>query len=333
PMIMAGSRSVTSRWSVRAVRSSNRSAARARNSSTRPASSPTATSWPSCGGNRRPSRTARSSDAPSRTRARMRRTSSRAIGSARLSAAWSSAASIGAPPWRRTEARRAKRPARASRRIERISGSRSAMPATARRPGSVRRYAAAPNARPANAIGRNGPTARSARHTATRAAVDRRADGGRRSRHGRTRTLQQLYEAGQHEEEEHDDRDAADHRQQQRVDHGGGDAGPELVLALELVGQATERAVEITAALAGADEAYVNRWERAAMSGERGREVVASLDVGAHAPQRGADVATYHARSGIEGAGERQPGREEGRLGAAALAAAGHVHRLVAEHG
>src|SRR5690606_10854981 len=160
-----------------------------------------------------------------------------------------------------------------------------------------------------------------------------REEGGRRSRHGRTRSLQQLYEAGQHEEEEHDDRDAADHRQQQRVDHGGGDAGPELVLALELVGQATERAVEITAALAGADEAYVNRWERAAMSGERGREVVASLDVGAHAPQRGADVATYHARSGIEGAGERQPGREEGRLGAAALAAAGHVHRLVAEHG
>src|SRR5690606_15308885 len=122
-----------------------------------------------------------------------------------------------------------------------------------------------------------------------------------------------LYEAGQHEEEEHDDRDAADHRQQQRVDHGGGDAGPELVLALELVGQATERAVEITAALAGADEAYVNRWERAAMSGERGREGVASLDVGAHGPQRGADVGTNQARSGTEGAGERQPGREEGR--------------------
>jgi hypothetical protein len=112
-MIIAGSASVASRDVARSVRSSKMSADFMRNVRSCPASSPTPTSCASIGGKRLLSANAARSELPSRTRVRMRATSSRAFGSPIDSMVSSSAVSNGAPPPSRTPTSRANLPASA----------------------------------------------------------------------------------------------------------------------------------------------------------------------------------------------------------------------------
>ncbi len=91
-------------------------------------------------------------------------------------------------------------------------------------------------------------------------APERCRDGeyeGRGARQSGSRAPQQLGEARQHEEREHAQRDRARGGENQGVDRERQQSGAQPLFPFELLGEPGERAAQVTAPLAGADQAAI----------------------------------------------------------------------------
>ena len=146
--------------------------------------------------------------------------------------------------------------------------------------------------------------------------------GGDREEHSRRRgkrraaAREQCDEPWQHEKEEHRDRDCSRAGEQQRIDRRRHNAPAQLFVALQLIREAREGAVDITAALAGAHESDVQRRKELRISRKRRRERLAAFHTRADLRKGSTHFAARDTRSGIERLRERHANGEQRRHGA-----------------